>query len=62
MKKKTNKSTLQENWVMEESIHVLRAEAEKKHGKSKMDEIGKKYERVPHPTLKNTFILREKNN
>lgn len=45
---------------MEENHRVLRAKAEKDYGKSKMDEIGKKFERVPHPTLKNTFILREK--
>jgi|GEM_PF-2073137 hypothetical protein len=62
MKKKTENSGIKENWIMEESIRVLRAEAEKKHGKSRMDDIGKKYERVPHPTLKNTFILREKKN
>lgn len=60
MKKKTDNKGLKENWIMEESIHVLRSEAEKKHGKSKMNEIGKRYERVPHPTLKNTFILKEK--
>ena len=60
MKKGKNTSAIKENWIMEESIKALRAETEKKHGKSKMNEIGKQYERVPHPTLRNTFILREK--
>jgi predicted nucleotidyltransferase len=62
MKKGKNKGAVKENWVMEESIRAMRAEAEKRHGKSKMSDIGKKYERVPHPTIKNTFILREKKN
>lgn len=31
-----------------------------KSGTTKMSDIGKQYERIPHPTLKNTFILREK--
>jgi len=31
-----------------------------KSGSAKMNDIGKQYERVPHPTLRNTFILREK--
>jgi hypothetical protein len=26
----------------------------------KLQEIGKKYIRIPHPVLKNTFILKEK--
>lgn len=29
-------------------------------GVNKMQQIGKEYERVPHPTLRNTFILKEK--
>lgn len=45
---------------MEDNIRAWRAEAEKKNGKSKMNEIGKQYVRVPHPTLKNTYILKEK--
>ena len=60
LKKRTINAGIKENWIMEENHRVLRAKAEKDYGKSKMDEIGKKYERVPHPTLKNTFILREK--
>lgn len=28
---------------------------------AKLQEIGKKYIRIPHPVLKNTFILKEKN-
>ena len=60
MKKEKNTGALKENWIMEESIKSLRAEAEKKHGKSRMNEIGKQYERVPHPTIRNTFILKEK--
>mgnify|MGYP003572676938 CR=1 FL=1 len=45
---------------MEKNNRILRYREEKNHGKTKMDEIGKKYERVPHPTLKNTYVLREK--
>jgi hypothetical protein len=60
MAKAKNSSGIKENWLMEESIRALRAEAEKKNGKSKMNEIGKQYVRVPHPTLRNTYILKEK--
>lgn len=28
---------------------------------SRLQELGKRYERIPHPTLRNTFILKEKN-
>lgn len=60
MRKKTNSTGVKENWILEENIRAQRAKAEKKYGKTKMDEIGKKFERVPHPTLKNTYVLREK--
>jgi len=29
---------------------------------NKMQDIGKNYERIPHPTLRNTFILKERKN
>ena len=60
MSKGKNSSGIKENWLMEDNIRAWRAEAEKKNGKSKMNEIGKQYVRVPHPTLKNTYILKEK--
>lgn len=37
-----------------------KVETEPVSSANRIQEIGKKYERIPHPTLKNTFILREK--
>lgn len=51
---------LKQNWVKSDNPLVRKAEAKEKLKKAKMQEIGKKYIRIPHPTLKNTFILREK--
>ena len=60
MNKKANSSGLKENWIEEENSHALHIKVEKSFGKTKMDEIGRNYDRIPHPTLKNTFILRRK--
>lgn len=51
---------IKQNWVKSDTPLVRKAEAKKKLEKVKMQEIGKKYIRIPHPTLKNTFILKEK--
>ena len=59
-KNETSTGFFMHNMTMEEEIAVLRLMAEKNQNKTKMDEIGKKYKRVPHPTLRNTFILTEK--
>ena len=61
MTKKTNNTGLTENWIEEESTRALQIKAERNFGRTKLDEIGRHYERVPHPTLKNTFILKKKN-
>lgn len=37
-----------------------KVETESVSSANRIQEIGKKYERIPHPTLRNTFILREK--
>jgi hypothetical protein len=56
-----NKKTgVAENWVEEDSIPFRRSEAKNRLEQAKLQEIGKKYIRIPHPTLKNTFILKEK--
>jgi hypothetical protein len=57
---KKSKKGIAENWVKEESAPALVLEAKKHFKLEKREEIGKKYIRVPHPTLKNTFILKEK--
>jgi hypothetical protein len=57
-----NKKTgVAENWIEAESAPVRQSEAKNRLEHAKLQEIGKKYIRIPHPTLKNTFILREKN-
>ena len=58
MKRKSKKTTGSDNPGTESSL-AHRVE-KGTSGAAKMKEIGKIYERVPHPTLKNTFILREK--
>jgi len=55
-----SKKGIKENWIEEESAPVLNSKAKKQLNFVKQEEIGKKYIRVPHPTLKNTFILKEK--
>jgi hypothetical protein len=56
-----NKKTgMSRNWVESEANLARIAEAKKYREKAKEEEVGKKYIRVPHPTLKNTFILKEK--
>ena len=56
-----NKKTgITENWVEADTIPVRRSEAKSRLEQAKLQEIGKKYIRIPHPTLKNTFILKEK--
>lgn len=60
MKKANKKKAKEENWVKSDNELNRKSEARKLRTKSAMSEIGKKYERVPHPTIKNTYILREK--
>ena len=60
MTTKSKKPLQTQNWVTEEGNLARKSEAKKYREKTKGEEIGKKYVRVPHPTLKNTFILREK--
>ena len=50
---------ISKNWVQESSTLARKSNA-KSFKKAKKQEIGKQYIRVPHPTLKNTFILKEK--
>jgi hypothetical protein len=54
------KAGLNKNWV--ESVNPLtrKSDAEETLKKAKVEAIGKKYVRIPHPTIKNTFILKEK--
>ena len=54
------KNGIAENWVEADSITFRRSEAKNRLEQAKLQEIGKKYIRIPHPTLKNTFILKEK--
>jgi hypothetical protein len=55
------KAGIAENWIEAERAPVRQSEAKNRLEHAKLQEIGKKYIRIPHPTLKNTFILREKN-
>ena len=55
-----NKTGLSRNWVASNSALARKSDAKKCLEKAKVEEIGKKYVRIPHPTLKNTFILKEK--
>ena len=55
-----SKTGVAENWVKEASAPALKSEARKLLKQAKQEEIGKKYIRIPHPSLKNTFILKEK--
>jgi hypothetical protein len=54
------KAGLSQNWI--ESVNPLarKSDAEKTLEKAKVEAIGKKYVRIPHPTLKNTFTFKEK--
>ena len=54
------KNGITENWIEADSITFRRSEAKNRLEQAKLQEIGKKYIRIPHPTLKNTFILKEK--
>jgi hypothetical protein len=54
------KTGLSQNWVKSESPLVRRSDAKKTLKNAKVEEMSKKYVRIPHPTLKNTFILKEK--
>jgi len=51
---------INQNWVKSDTALVRKSEAKKNLEHAKLQEIGKKYTRIPHPTLKNTFILKEK--
>jgi len=56
-----NKKTgVSQNWVKTDSPLERKSAAKKKLAQAKQQEIGKKYIRIPHPTLKGTFILKEK--
>ena len=54
------KTGLSQNWVKSESPLVRKSDAKKTLKNAKVEEMRKKYVRIPHPTLKNTFILKEK--
>ena len=54
------KTGLSQNWVKSDSTLARKSDAKKCLEELKMEKIGKKYVRTPHPTLKNTFILKEK--
>jgi hypothetical protein len=54
------KTGLNGNWVEAESALARKSEAQDRLEKAKLLEIGKKYVRIPHPTIKNTYILKEK--
>jgi hypothetical protein len=54
------KTGVNENWVEADSALVRKSDARNKLEQAKLHEIGKKYIRIPHPTIKNTFILKEK--
>lgn len=54
------KTGVSQNWLQKDSTESRRSEAAKNLKKAKQQEIGKQYIRVPHPTLKNTFILKDK--
>jgi hypothetical protein len=54
------KTGISQNWINSINPLALKSDAEKNLEKAKVEAIGKKYVRKPHPTLKNTFILKEK--
>ena len=54
------KAGMNENWVEAENALALKSKAQSRLEQAKLLEIGKKYIRIPHPTIKNTFILKEK--
>jgi hypothetical protein len=54
------KAGMNENWVEAENPLARKSEAQSRLEQAKLLEIGKKYIRIPHPTIKNTFILKEK--
>ena len=58
MKEKSGKG-LNENRVKTDNELNRKADARKLKKKSALYDLGKNCERVPHPTLKNTFILKE---
>jgi len=54
------KTGISHNWINSINPLALKSDAEKTLEKAKVEAIGKKYVRIPHPTLKKTFILKEK--
>ena len=60
VQKASNKTGVSENWVQTNGTQFRKADADKNLKKAKQRAIGKQYIRVPHPTLKNTYILKEK--
>lgn len=54
------KNGIKENWIKTDRVNKWKSEAEKRLDKIKQMEIGREYLRIPHPTLKNTFILKER--
>ena len=56
---KANNKGINENGVKTDNELKRKAEARILKRKSAVLDLGKNYERVPHPTLKNTFILKE---
>lgn len=51
---------LSENWAKPGGNLARKAAARKFREKMKEEGLNKAYIRIPHPTLKNTFILKEK--
>ncbi len=60
VQKVSSKTGVSENWVQTDGTQFRRASADKNLKKAKQKEIGKQYIRIPHPTLKNTYILKER--
>ncbi len=56
---RNKKTGLNQNWVKSNTASARKSDAEKFLEKAKKEETEKKYVRIPHPTLKNTFILKE---
>lgn len=54
------KKSVAENQVNTGDPESKKPEARNKHEQAKLQEIGKRYIRIPHPVLKNTFILKQK--
>ena len=60
VQKASSKTGVSENWVETNGTLERRANAHGNLKKAKKQEIGKQYIRVPHPTLRNTYILKER--